>query len=380
MKNQDSNHVVVEEEKQQLSMADLLKIAKEYIIEVLKYSWLIAIFAVLMGKYMRDRKLSTPTTYTANCSFTVNKIATQNQKNIASLFEGTGAASGGVNFKRLREIVVTRKIISRVLFHEIELKNEESTKKDYLINHYLRKFYYKRNPEDTTSKNDFYFEADTIDPYNRKANHLLMYVHNLIVRNHLIIEPSSGGMMLLKVTSTSEDFSYELIIALYEELDRYYSEEALEQKEHFYEMAEKRTEQLRGKLNNAQADYIRYANTNTAEAKGRNNTLIKTQFLSTDLKKATQSYFAALANKEAAWVSYESQKQTPSMSMVDQPLYPLAKATPNPFVHMVLGAIVGGGIAFLLIVGRKFIKDFLRAQKITEKVEVPKKEESIEAV
>lgn len=380
MKNQDSNHVVVEEEKQQLSMADLLKIAKEYIIEVLKYSWLIAIFAVLMGKYMRDRKLSTPTTYTANCSFTVNKIATQNQKNIASLFEGTGAASGGVNFKRLREIVVTRKIISRVLFHEIELKNEESTKKDYLINHYLRKFYYKRNPEDTTSKNDFYFEVDTIDPYNRKANHLLMYVHNLIVRNHLIIEPSSGGMMLLKVTSTSEDFSYELIIALYEELDRYYSEEALEQKEHFYEMAEKRAEQLRGKLNNAEADYIRHANTNTAEAKGRNNTLIKTQFLSTDLKKATQSYFAALANKEAAWVSYESQKQTPSMSMVDQPLYPLAKATPNPFVHMVLGAIVGGGIAFLLIVGRKFIKDFLRAQKIAEKVEVPKKEESIEAV
>jgi len=380
MKNQDSNHVVVEEEKQQLSMADLLKIAKEYIIEVLKYSWLIAIFAVLMGKYMRDRKLSTPTTYTANCSFTVNKIATQNQKNIASLFEGAGAASGGVNFKRLREIVVTRKIISRVLFHEIELKNEESTKKDYLINHYLRKFYYKRNPEDTTSKNDFYFEADTIDPYNRKANHLLMYVHNLIVRNHLIIEPSSGGMMLLKVTSTSEDFSYELIIALYEELDRYYSEEALEQKEHFYEMAEKRAEQLRGKLNNAEADYIRHANTNTAEAKGRNNTLIKTQFLSTDLKKATQSYFAALANKEAAWVSYESQKQTPSMSMVDQPLYPLAKATPNPFVHMVLGAIVGGGIAFLLIVGRKFIKDFLRAQKIAEKVEVPKKEESIEAV
>lgn len=380
MKNQDSNHVVVEEEKQQLSMADLLKIAKEYIIEVLKYSWLIAIFAVLMGKYMRDRKLSTPTTYTANCSFTVNKIATQNQKNIASLFEGTGAASGGVNFKRLREIVVTRKIISRVLFHEIELKNEESTKKDYLINHYLRKFYYKRNPEDTTSKNDFYFEVDTIDPYNRKANHLLMYVHNLIVRNHLIIEPSSGGMMLLKVTSTSEDFSYELIIALYEELDRYYSEEALEQKEHFYEMAEKRAEQLRGKLNNAEADYIRHANTNTAEAKGRNNTLIKTQFLSTDLKKATQSYFAALANKEAAWVSYESQKQTPSMSMVDQPLYPLAKATPNPFVHMVLGAIVGGGIAFLLIVGRKFIKDFLRAQKIAEKVEVPKKEESIETV
>lgn len=366
MNNQNANHTpVVSEEKQQLSMADILKIVKEYAIEVLKYSWLIAILAVLFGKYMRDRKLSTPTTYTANCSFMVNKDATQNQQNIASIFGGAGSAENNVNFKRLQEIIVTRKIISRVLFHKISLKNEEVTKEDYLINHYLRNFYYL----ETTEKNDdFYFEVDTIDPYNRRANYLLMYVHNLIVRNHLIIEPSAGGIMLMKVISTSEDFSYELLMALYEELDRYYSEEALEQKEHFYEMAEERTEQLRGKLNKAEAAYINHANTNTAEADGRNNTLIKTQFLSTDLKKATQSYFSALANKEAAWVSYESQKQTPSMSMIDQPLYPLAKAVPNPSLHMIVGAILGAGIAFLLIVGRKFIRDFLKQQKAVEEI------------
>jgi len=382
MNNQNTNSTVaVSTEKQQFSAADLLKIAKQYGIEVLKYSWFIAIIAVLMGKYMRDRKLSTPTTYTANCSFTINKLATQNQKNIASLFEGNASPSNDLNFKRLKDIIVTRKIISRVLFYEMEFKTGKDTKKDYLINHYLRKFYYKRSEEDTLNKKDFYFETDTIDPYNRRANHLLMYVHNIIVRNHLIIEPFSGGMMLMKIISTSEDFSYELIMALYQELDRYYSEEALQQKEHFYEMAKKRTEQLRSKLNNAEAAYIKHANTNTAEADGRNNTLIKTQFLSTDLKRATQSYFSALANKESAWVSYESQKQTPSISMVDEPLYPLAKAVPNPFLHMIIGAIFGGGVAFLLIVGRKFITDFLRQQKKVKKEELPKeKEEPVESV
>ncbi|WMX17289.1 MULTISPECIES: hypothetical protein [unclassified Aureispira] len=381
MNSQDPNHiVVVPEEKEQLSMADILQIAKEYAIEVLKYSWLIAIFAVLLGKYMRDRKLSTPTTYTATCSFTVNKVATQNQQNIASIFGGAGAAENNVNFKRLQEIIVTRKIISRVLFHKSSLRNEEDTKEDYLINHYLRKFYYKKDADKVADKEDMYFQADTIDPYNRRANYLLMYVHNLIVRNHLIIEPSKGGIMILKVVSTSEDFSYELIMALYKELDRYYSEDALEQKEHFYEMAEKRTEQLREKLNSAEAAYINHANTNTAEADGRNNTLIKTQFLSTDLKKATQSYFAALANKEAAWVSYESQKQTPSMSIVDPPLYPLAKAVPNPSLHMIVGGILGAGLAFLLIVGRKFVKDFLGKQKEEELEAAEKTEESVESV
>lgn len=377
MKNQDPAHIVVPEEKQQLDMVDLLKIAKEYSIEVLKYSWLIAIFAVLLGKYMRDRKLSTPTTYTANCSFTINEVATQNQQNIASIFGGTGGAENNLSFKRLQEVIVTRKIISRVLFHEIELRNEENSKKDFLINHYLNKFYYKKSPDDPTNKDDFYFKVDTIDPYNEKANYLLMYVHNMLVRSHLIIEPSSGGIMLLKVVSTSEDFSYELIMALYEELDFYYSQKALEQKEHFYEMAKRRTEQLRGKLNSAEAAYIRHANTNTAESKGRNNTLIRTQFLSTDLRKATESYFAALANKEAAWVSYESQKQTPSISIFDQPLYPLAKAVPSPFLHMILGAILGGGLAFVLVIGRKFVKDFLKQQKKTETTGLPKEEKEI---
>jgi hypothetical protein len=378
MNNQDPSHiVVVPEEKPQLDMADLLKIAKEYGIEVIKYSWLIIIIAILLGKYMRDRKLSTPTTYTANCSFTINEIATRNQQNIASIFGGAGSAENNLSFKRLQEIMVTRKIISRVLFHEITLRHEENSKKDFLINHYLKKFYYKKDPEDPTNKDDFYFKKDTIDPYDEKGNYLLMYVHNMLVRSHLIIEPSSGGIMLLKVVSTSEDFSYEVIMALYDELDLYYSQQALEQKEHLYEMAKRRTEQLRGKLNSAEAAYIRHANTNTAESSGRNNSLIKTQFLSTDLKKATESYFAALANKEAAWVSYESQKETPSISILDQPLYPLSKAVPSPFLHMVLGAILGGGFAFLLVIGRKFAKDFLREQKKTKTKGLPKEEEKI---
>lgn len=381
MDNQNRPHIVVAEEKPQLDMVALLKIAKEYSIEVLKYSWLIAIFAILMGKYMRDRKLSTPTTYTANCSFTINEVATQNQQNIASIFGGAASAENNLTFKRLQEIIVTRKIISRVLFHEIEFRNEENSKKDYLINHYLRKFYYKKDPKDATNKDDYYFTVDTIDPYNEKANYLLMYVHNMLVRSNLIIEPSSGGIMLLKVISTSEDFSYELIMALYKELNHYYSQRALEQKEHLYETAKRRTEQLRGKLNSAEAAYIKHANTNTAESKGRNNTLIKTQFLSTDLKKATESYFAALANKEAAWVSYESQRQTRSISMFDQPLYPLSKSTPSPFLHMVLGLILGGGFAFLLVIGRKFLTDFLREQKKMKSEELPKeKEEEIESV
>ena len=353
-------------------LQDILIIVKDYSIEVLKFSWLIVICAYLLGTYMRNQKLESPTTYTAPYSFTVNKIATEKQQNIASLFGGSGgsAAEGNVNFKRLKELILTRQIMLRVLFDSISLKHQKPVVEDLLINHYLNLFYYKTAPKDAEEiKGRFYFKTDSINPYDRRANYLLKYVHNLIVRNHLNLEFSGGGIMHMKVVSTSEDFSYELVHAVYRALDSYYSLESLEQKGRFLEMAEERVKQLRKKLNSAEAAYITYVNTHSAEAGGRNNTLIETQFLSTDLKRATSSYFKAVGSRDAAQVAYQEQTETPSISAMDPPLYPLPKITPSPFLHMVAGAVLGAFLAFLFVIGQKFVRDFLRNRKKAEQAE-----------
>jgi hypothetical protein len=359
------------------SFKDTLVIIKGYFIEVLKHSWLILILALLLGKFLHDRKMSSPTTYTAVFSFALNEVVSENKQSIASLF-GAGGAGGGestVSFKKLKELITTRKIFLKLLFHELTMKHDSLDQKDYLINHYLRLFYYKRD-----ANNPFYFETDSIDPYDKKSNHLLKYVHNSIVRNHLIIDPVLGSIMNLKVRSVSEDFSYELITALYKELNLYYDEKSREKQYRFYLMAEDRTNQLRGKLSEAEINYINYVNQNGAEAGGRNNILIKTQFLATELKKATESYFLALSSREAAWVTYEGQKNTASMSVIDPPLYPLVKAVPNPFLHLIAGLIIGGGFGFFLIIIRKFLRDFMAKENEKEKfrVAIEEKEEELE--
>lgn len=361
--------------KETLSIRELLKIAKEYIIEVLKYSWLIAIGAALFGKYMYDRKMATPTTYTADFSFEFNEAMSENKSSIARLFGGgfSGGESGStMSFKKLEEIAQTRKIILNVLFHKANLKYNEKIKEDYIINHYLRNFYYQKEDE-----SNFYFKTDSIDPYNKKANYLLKYIYNAIVKQHLILDPTSH-IMHLKAISNSEDFSYELVVAFYEELTEYYDEQSTGQKKRFYEMAEERTAQLRGKLDNAEINYISYVNSNGAEAGGRNNIMIKTQFLSTELRNATEAYFASLKTMESAWVSYESQKQIPTIIVVDPPLYPLTVSAPNPFLHMVLGVVLGGGFVFVLVIGRKFVKDFLsKGEEETEDIILEKKPEKM---
>ena len=370
MENQQP--VIQNEEGTSLSMKELLGIAKEYFIEVLKYSWLIAIGAILLGTYMRNRKLSAPTTYTADFSFAVNEKATQSQQNIASIFGNIAASDAEINIPKLERLLKTRKVISNVLFHRISLANEEHKKDDFIINHYLRNFYYNE-----TSKDPFYFGTDSINPYDRRANSLLKYVHNVIVTNHIIFDPEPF-VVHLKVTSTSEDFSYELVMALYEELNKYFSAEALDQKERFFKMAEDRTDQLRGKLDAAEKRYIDYVNTHTLESDGRQNTRIKIQYLSTELKRATTAYFNALSSMEAAWVSLKEQEQAPSMIMIDPPLYPLTRNVPNPFLRMILGGIIGGGLIFIGVVGRKFMRDNLGKQK--EEVLVPESEKEINTI
>lgn len=344
-------------------LSDWIAVAKDYGWVVLKYSWVMLLFGVLLGKLLRDHKLDSPTTYIANYSFTINREASQKQQNIASLFGSAGAGEENVNFKRLQELVLTRKVLARVLFDSIELRHERPDTSDLLINHYLRIFRYKdQTPEQ--AKRNYYFDTDSIDPLNRKANGLIRYVHNQIIRTHLSLEPSPAGLMHIKVTSSSEDFSYELAHSLYHSLSDYYSEEAARQKQRFYEMAEKRAAELQGKLNDAERRYITYVNTNGAEASGRNNTLIKTQYLSTELKKATQSYFAAVSNSEAAKVAYEEQVQTPSIIEVDPPLYPLPSIVPKPLLYMIAGGIVGVGLGFFLIIGVKFVLDFRRKKRL----------------
>lgn len=368
----EDQQLQAQEEEQSLSMNEIIAIAKEYAIEVFKYSWLILIGAFLLGKFMRDRKLSSPTTYTADFSFAMNEKVSESQQNIASIFGNVSVSGAQVTMPKLERLLTTRKVISNVLFHRIVLENEEDQREDFIINHYLRNFYY-----DEKSTAPYYFETDSINPYDRRANSLLKYVHSVIVSKHVIFDPEPF-VLHLKVTSISEDFSYELVMALYEELNQYFSGEALEQKERFFEMAQDRTSQLRGKLDAAEKRYIDYVNTHTLESEGRQNTRIKIQYLSTELKKATTAYFNALNSMEAAWVALKEQEQIPSMTVIDPPLYPLDKNVPNPFLHMILGAILGGGLVFIGIVVRKFIRDYLaKLKKNIEVVETEKETNTI---
>lgn len=368
MEQQEADYkpLVQESEANPFTLKQLMPTIKDYGIFVLKFSWLLVMAGCFLGWYMRNKKMDTPTTYTANLSFKMDESVGAAQQGIASLFGGAVAEgeSSLMSLKSLKEIIKTRQVVQKTLFDKKNMRYHKGGE-DYLINHYLRLFFYKEG-----AQNPYYFTTDSIDPYNRKANKLIMYVHRVISNNFITVDITPANIVNMRCNSQNEDFSFELLTSMYNQLDSFYSDDKIQRKEAFYDMAVKRKGDLWRKLRAAESDYIIHVNTNGAEAPGRYNTAIKTQYLSTDLRSATEAYFMALRNEEAAWVVLEKQRQNRALQMIDQPLYPLRAEVPNPFLHMVIGFVAGFVLSLLAVLGLKFVLNYFNNQSRETTTEV----------
>ena len=330
-----------------------MPIIKSYAFFLLKFSWLMLIAGCLLGWYLRNRKLNTPTSYKAEISFKMDESSGIAQQGIASLFGGVigGEGSSELALNSIEEIIKTRLIIQKALFDKKKI-DKQGRKDDFLINHYLRTFVYGKG--DTAT---FFFENDSISPYNRKANGILLSTYREIANRYILVDITPAKIIYLKATSTNEDFSYELLTSVFHQLDTFYSEDKVREKEAFYDMAQKRTADLKSKMHSAETDYTNYLNRNGAEAGGSFNTTIRAQYLATDLRSATEAYFMALRSQEAAWVALEKQRQSRVLQIIDAPLFPLKADIPNPFLHMILGFMGGFVIVMLGLIGLKFTLD-----------------------
>ena len=54
---------------------------------------------------------------------------------------------------------------------------------------------------------------------------------------------------------------------------------------------------------------------------------------------------------------------SPVIELIDKPLYPLKANVPNSFFYMLIGLFGGGALGLALVVGRKFLKAFLKKER-----------------
>lgn len=358
-----------------IDMSTIIQIVKSYAWELLRFSWLILIIAALLGGYLYNSKLKIPTQYIGSYSLTLNQSSGTDQNYLqqvlgGGLLAGLGSGPGselsagqGSQIAMLQELLHTRKILQLTLFEKQTLNYPDGQKKnDFLINHYIELTGIRDQwVENESPLADFRFQHDSIANFDRRENSILLMARSRIANGSLSEELSRSGILTLKFKSTHEEFSYHFLHLLFDKLNAYFTHQSIEKQERVYNAAKQRRDSLENVMNNAETGYIDYLNSHNVAARGHYAQTIETQYLARKLSGEMEAYFMAVRNTEAAKIALEQQR--PLLQPIDKPIYPLGRDRPNAFLYLIIGALAGGFLGTVLVLGRKAISDFLKAQK-----------------
>ncbi len=353
---QQTNTTTAQQPESSFSLLEIWQTVKAYGWVLIKFSWLIAGLSIGLGYYLYQRKIQQSTVYTATLTFMLSEDNVQ-QGVLGNLLGFRGmdmnSGNGSINLSKLEELLMTRKISQMALFHRatIRLYPDQSEREDFIINHYLR---LKGYPESAM------FKTDSLDLFSRSENERLLSVHGQITREGLKKYISPSGIFNMNFTSTSEEFAYEFLNVLYNQLDSYYFESSIRKQKLLAEAAETRCAKLKGEVVTAENAYADYKNKNNRAAAGQHYDGIQTQYLARDLQVKMEAYFSAVRAAEAAQVALREQGQL--IELIDPPIYPLAMNAPNGFVHLMLGLLAGAVLGLVLVLGGKFAYDFIQKE------------------
>lgn len=350
-----------EQKKENTNFFEIWRQIKSYLFEIFKFLWLIIGLAALGGWYMYKYKSATPVTYTASLSFMLNESDQSVQGAIIGNlgFGGiTPQSKNALNLKKMEDLVGTRKLITLALLtkHSMNAKGTKDAE-DFLINHYLREVVYLKD----TSAHNFYFEHDSVAGFNRTENSHLIGAHRMITEFYLERYISNTDIMFMNMTTTSESFSKFFLETLYEVLNNYYHETRTRKQRIIVEVTQKRVDSLHKEVTKAQRNYSNYLNKSNYESTGVYNKEIEVAFLEAKLNIATTTYLGAVNSLELAEMSLK--QISPVIELIDKPLYPLKANVPNSFFYMLIGLFGGGALGLALVVGRKFLKAFLKKER-----------------
>ena len=362
------------------SISDILKLVKSYFWELIRFSWLILGIAALLGWYMYNSKASQPRQFVANYTFMLNETSGTDQ-NFMQQVLGSGllgfASGGGANdlssgqgaqVAVLQELLKSRKILELALLKKRALPGTDGiVKEDYLINHYVDIFGLRENwKKEERAIAEVYITHDSTSLFTEQENSILLTFYYNISKYQLANDLLPGGILSLTFKTTNEDFSYEFLRSLYASLDQYYTEKSVEKQRNIYLAAVARRDSLRTAMEKAEQSYISYLDKGNVAARGQHSTAIEIQFMARMLTGEMEAYFMAIRNAEAAKIALE--KQTPLLQSIDKPIYPLGVDRPNSFLYLIIGIFAGGFLGTVIVIGRKALRDFLKAEKEKERL------------
>jgi hypothetical protein len=351
-------------EPDEISLKELIIYLKDWF-KYLLSKWLLLVVAGIIGgaigfAYSYFKK----TVYTAELTFVLENSqsggALGSYAGIAGQFGfDLGNSSGGGAFEgeNLLALMKSRSMIEKALLTTVPLKGKRQTLAEFYIDmNGLREDWEKEKSE----LKDVRFLPDANpSKFSLEQNGLIGSFHGAIIENNLSVDKPDKQMSIIsvKVKSQSDLFSKYFTEILVKEVSDFYIATKIKKASENFAILKHQTDSVRQAYNLAVTGVAITNDNNPNPNRGRQILQVPSERRQFDVQ-VNQAMLAQLVqNLEMARVSLR--KETPLIQIIDRPVLPLPKKVSNTFRGLIFGGIIGGFLAALILIFKKFLGSVL---------------------
>lgn len=307
------------------------------IIILKKYYWLFIIVFILGIAITIYKIINKEITYQAAITFILQDDDTGNpQANFAdplSSFLLSRSTIQSINIDRVIEIVYSQKLLSIVFFNKCIINGKE----DYLINHYLNKYY--------GITDSYYKSYRGLNGLDRSQFRVFNNISS-ILKSSIAIEQTKSGAFVIKLNTINEELSKISTEILYQNISNFYIDKTTEKAQRNYVFLRNRLDSVRNMLYSSEYQVANF------EDRSRNLLLVTARVPQIRQQRNTVFYETLYGD---ILKSFETSKVTlnnitPIFQILQRPYYPLVAITRSSIFIAVISTFITGFVLLLLLV------------------------------
>jgi hypothetical protein len=340
-----------------------IELLKQLIKRLKKFSWFIALVAMLLAGFFYYMAKQSVLVYTAKSTvFPLNGTSDSGPgstiSNLLGLGEGTKSFTGdaSINIVELANSRRTREAVAMVRIPSLQNK----TVSELLI--------------EENNKYVGFMQNTFIDP--PKDSLTKINIASNLLRGAFSAKINKTGILELYVTSSSPELVREVSYIYIDKLSEFYINLKKKKAQIDFEFAVKKADSLFIILNQLDKRAIALDESTFFTNEGLKRYNLPKINLAQDKATVQSQYYYAVNNRESA--AYRLQKETPIIELLDKPEQPFDTIQKSTFTYSVIGALLGLVIGLVLVswkVINKYMADELN--KAIEKASRPKETELV---
>ncbi len=357
-----------------VSLKDILKVVKDYFVELVKGWMFYLIIPAIFAAYFFYQAYTEPIYYPASVTFQVAQESAGGGaggiSSIIAAFGGSRKTEG--NLEKILQLFSSRRIINNTLFYKTQING----KTDFLANHIV----------------DFYGLDELIDPFRGTVGWIEQienlesfkfkgpvdststseeFIMNYVLYSHLTgntnldIKAMIGSqvdeksnIMRISMSTIHEDLTLESVKVLYNQLSSYYIDNAIEKTKKIKEIAQYKKDSISVELAIAERKLAEFedGHRNLVWVRGE----LEKQKLQRKARILEVMYTEVVRQLEMS--DFDMRRRTPYVSFIDMPVKPITPIVQSKSDALIKGLILGFFLTTFFLIGRKVIKDALNEE------------------